>query len=267
MYVQYPFYCAHASGMLDTMPKRNAVKEFLESSPWALAAVAFAAVASFLLSSIEAGLRIYERMQTRSEIATLEVADLRGFLLIVPSKAMADVPAVRQALGASKAWVGMFKSAANPSGRVAVWPVQLLILNPTSEPLNVHSCRMTVRLVGVKFAFSAEYFLSDTPIVESKTAGLPIRVEARDAKRVQLMFVFGGLEHMAAVKPATGAPAMQDAFTSNEVVDISCRDQARRELRTTSTMWGSVLPEADSEGRKIEYRQIRPEANSVGKGS
>lgn len=238
------------------MAKRNPVKDFLESSPWALGAVSFAAVASFILSGAEQGWKIYDRMREQSELPTVEVADLRGFLLIVPPKSMQEIPAIRAAIEGAKSIAVAIPQAPPPSGRVAVWPVQLLILNPIGDPLNVHSCRMSITIPGVKWSQSQEYFVSDTPILEARQAGQPIRVERKEAKRVQLMFVFSALEQMA-VPDLPKSPKLDWEFLHNKsVAEISCRDQARRELRTTSTMWGSILPETDSEGTKIVYRKL-----------
>jgi hypothetical protein len=191
---------------------------------------------------------------------------------------MRNVRAVREALAASKNFANLWngfnasppaesarlpKTEAAAPDRVAVWPVQLLILNPASDRLNVHSCRMTVRMPGVKWAQSDEYFVSDTPMLDGKTAGQPIHVEAKEAKRVQLMFVFAALEQMAVVVPKEETEKPFYIFENKSLADITCRDQARRELRTTSTMWGSLLPETDSEGKRVVYRTPKPVLKSA----
>jgi hypothetical protein len=228
------------------MAKRNPVKDFLESSPWALGGIAFAAVASFLLTLADGGWRIYDRIKATSEVPTIEVARFGAFVLAPVTPAMQEDPHVRAVQGFSR-----ILRDSDPS-RVPLWPVQLLVLNPTKDTINLHSCRLRISLpvgvyTGVKTLGnipleSSEYFFSDAiASVEARAAGKPIAIAAGEAKRVQLYFLFALLDHLREKGKE------EDAFTSFRppvTAVVTCRDQARRELSATSTIYGTILPES-----------------------
>lgn len=67
-------------------------------------------------------------------------------------------------------------------------------------------------------------------------AGKPIVVGPAEAKRVQVFFLF------ASIPRHSSEPNFEfkGTFPPAVVAEISCKDQARRDLRTTSTIFGSI---------------------------
>lgn len=228
------------------MTKKNWVKDFLESSPWALGAIALAAVLTFLLTAIDQGWRVWERFRATKEVPAMEIARLSAFVLAPVTPEMREVPEVRSIQELS----GMFRDM--NLDRVPLWPVQLLVMNPTKETINLHSCRMRVTLPpdaykGIK-AFgpleSREYFFSDAiASLETRAAGKPIAVAPSEAKRVQLYFLFVLLDRLR-INPEKKNSAFW-TFENPTAVVVTCRDQARRELSGTSTIYGSIIPRAE----------------------
>jgi hypothetical protein len=91
---------------------------------------------------------------------------------------------------------------------------------------------------------SSEYFFSDAlASIEARAAGKTIAVAAGDAKRVQLYFLFtllGNLREKPETQDNTFGPFSRSPVTAV----VTCRDQARRELTATSSIYGSILPES-----------------------
>jgi hypothetical protein len=91
---------------------------------------------------------------------------------------------------------------------------------------------------------STEYFFSDAiASLETRAAGKPIAVAPAEAKRVQLYFLFVLLDRLR-INPEKKESAFW-AFENPTTVVVTCRDQARRDLRATSTIYGSIIPRAD----------------------
>ena len=68
--------------------RRNRVKEFLDRSPWALGAVVIAAVLSFLLSAVDQGWRLYERVKApEPALSAIEIVSQRGFEMVETTEA------------------------------------------------------------------------------------------------------------------------------------------------------------------------------------
>lgn len=228
------------------MANRNWVKDFLEASPWALGAVAFGAVLTFVMTAAETGLRVYERVTSTAPTPTREIVETSGFLLVSVTKEMEDVPLVRNA----QKFTALFKES-DPK-RLPLWPMRLLVLNPTKESINLHTCRMAVSLPpallsGVKFpsgrAESTLYFLSDTLPPKAQAADEPILVEPTKAKHVRLFFLFPLLDHLKE-KPQTDVERLKSWFDSPVTAEITCRDTAKRELRATATIFERITPHA-----------------------
>lgn len=232
---------------------RNPVKDFLESSPWALGAVVAAAVLAFAFTLLDLGLRLSDRLAVRSAAPAMEIARLGRFLLVPATPAMQKMALVRNVQEIS----GL---AGGPDGsRVPLWPVELQVLNPTGAAIHLHACTMRVTLPldmykGVKFGSpleSSEYFLSDAlASVEARAAGKPIKVAPGEAKRMHLYFIFALLSR----PQQRDKPASPAAFSEPAVAAVSCRDDAGRELVARSTVYGDISVEAAPRAKKPAKR-------------
>jgi len=213
--------------------QRNRVKEFLDRSPWALGAVVIAAIFSFLLSAAEQGWRLYERVRAAPPpLGAIEVASQRGFLMVETTEDLRNIPVIRQVLSSEQFVHEALRKPPPATGRVPMWPVELLVLNPTKEKLNLHSCQMLVREPGNTFpSFSFGYFVSDGVDIRAGDSGRIIDVEPQGARRVRLIFIFADLHYRQHQKPSLFNPAH---------IDILCRDQGRREVRTTYPIYSHI---------------------------
>jgi hypothetical protein len=217
------------------MARRRNLREWLESSPWVVLAGLIAAILTFLLNVGEQGWRLYERITAKAPLPAIEVTAQRGYFLIRPTPEMLKLEVVQQVLSAEKSLTEILRPRPL-TGRVPVWPVQLLVLNPTREKLNLHSCRMFVRAEPeIKMAISFGYFVSDTIDLKADDEERLFVVEPEGARQVQLMFVFAGLPE---------APRTKFDLFKPGYLDVSCRDQTRREIRTTYPIY-STLRAAD----------------------
>jgi hypothetical protein len=228
---------------------RNWVKEFLESSPWALGAVVAAALLALAFTVLELGSRLWDRLGAKSDAPAMEIAGLGRFLLAPTTPAMQRIALVRSVQEISGLTGGPHRN------RVPLWPVHLQVLNPTRAAINLHGCSMRVTLPldmykGVKLGSaleSSEYFLSDAVAsVDARAAGKPIKIQAGEAKRMQLYFIFALLSR----PPQRDKPASPAAFTEPAIAEVSCRDDAGRELVARSMVYGDISVESPPRGRK-----------------
>jgi hypothetical protein len=222
---------------------RNWVKDSLESSPWALGAVVAAAVLAFLFTMLELGWRLFDRAGASPHAPTMEIAGLGRLRLVPVTPAMQEVELVRSALEISGFAGG------SDGKRVPLWPVQLRVLNPTRDAINLHGCSMRVILPldaykGVKLLGpleSSEYFLSDAiASVEARAAGKPITIDPGEAKRMQLYFLFAVLTQTRQPGKTGSSPAV---FSDPAIAEVACRDEAGRELVAKSTVYGDLAVE------------------------
>ena len=209
--------------------QRNRVKEFLDKSPWALGTVVIAAVLSFLLSAVDQSWRLYERVKAPAPaLSTIEVASQRGFEMVETTEALRKILVIQQVLS-------VYETLGKPPSvprRVPMWPVELLVLNPTKEKLNLHSCQMLVRAPGFKLpSYSFGYFVSDSAHPSAEDSGRIIDVEPQGARKVRLIFVFGDLQFRKQQELSFFKPAH---------IDLMCRDQGRREVRTTYPIYSRI---------------------------
>jgi hypothetical protein len=228
------------------MAERNWVKDFLESSPWALGAIAIGAVLSFLITAVEGGLRVYDRITSNAPMPAIQIVETSGFLLVPVTKDMETLPLVRGA----QAFGALFIDS--DTKRIPLWPAKTLILNPTKEAINLHTCKMTVnlpsgRFEGVKYLGanakieSTLYFLSDAAPPNTKGANQPISVSPNEAKHVRLYFLFPVLYHLRE-KPQTPAEQLKNWFENPVTMEVTCMDTARREIRALATIFESIVP-------------------------
>jgi hypothetical protein len=224
---------------------RNPVKDLLESSPWALGAVAAAALVACVLTALQLGLRIAERAGTGGDAPVMEIARLGRFMLVPATPAMQKIALVRSVQELSSGLAGA------EGNRVPLWPVELQVLNPGRDALNLHGCRMRLTLPlhtykGVKVLSpleSAEYFLTDALAgADAQAAGKPVQIAPGEAKRVPLYFVFALLTRFQ----ARDKPSSPAAFAEPAVVEVTCRDDAGRELLARSTVYGDISVQAPS---------------------
>lgn len=213
--------------------KRNRVKEFLDKSPWALGAVVFAAVLSFFMSAVDQGWRLYERVKAPTPArSAIEVVSQRGFDMVQPTDALRKIPVIQQVLSSDKFVHEALRKPPPVTGRVPMWPVELLVLNPTKEKLNLHSCQMLVRAPGFKLpSFSFGYFVSDSTQPSAEDSGRIINVEPEGALKVRLIFVFADLHYRQHQELSLFNPAH---------IDLACKDQGRREVRTTYPVYSGI---------------------------
>ncbi len=213
--------------------QRNRVKEFLDKSHWALGAVVVAAVLSFFLSAVDQGWKLYERVKISPlALSTIEVVSQRGFDMVETTEALRKIPVIQQMLSSDKLFHEMLRKPPPATGRVPMWPVELLVLNPTKEKLNLHSCQMLARAPGFKLpSYSFGYFLSDSAHPGAEDSGRIIDVEPQGARKVRLIFVFADLHYRQHQELSLFNPAH---------IDIACRDQGRRELRTTYPIYSNI---------------------------
>ena len=224
---------------------RNPVKDLLESSPWALGAVIAAALLAFTFTLLDLGWRLSDRLGAKAQAPAMEIARLGRFLLVPATPAMQKIALVRNVQEIS----GL---AGGPEGnRVPLWPVELHVLNPAREALNLHGCRMRVTLPlhtykGVKVLSpleSSDYFLTDAiASADAEAAGKPVQIAAGEAKRMPLYFVFALLTR---VQPRD-KPSSPAAFSEPAVVEVSCRDDAGRELLARSLVYGDISVQTSS---------------------
>ncbi len=222
---------------------RNPVKDLLESSPWALGAVAVAALVACVLTALQLGLRISERVGVGGDAPVMEIARLGRFMLVPATPAMQKIALVRSVQELS----GLAGGA--EGNRVPLWPVELQVLNPARDALNLHGCRMRVTLPldtykGVKVLSpleSSEYFLTDALAgADAEAAGKPAQIAPGEAKRMPLYFVFALLTR----SQPRDKPSSPAAFSVPAVVEVTCRDDAGRELLARSMVYGDISVQA-----------------------
>jgi len=210
--------------------QRNRVKELLDKSHWALGAVIAAAVLSFLLSAIDQSWKLYERFKTPPPaLGTIEVIGQRGFEMVETTEALRKIPVIQQVLGSDKFVHEALRKPPPSTGRIPMWPVEMLVLNPTKEKLNLHSCQMIARAPGFKLpSFSFGYFVSDSAQPAPEDSGRIIDVEPQGARKARLIFVFADIHYRHHQELSLFNPGH---------IDIACRDQSRREIRTTHPIY------------------------------
>ena len=237
---------------------RNWVKDSLESSPWALGVVVAAAMLAFLFTVLDLGVRLFDRLGASPHSPTMDIAGLGGLRLVPVTPAMQKIELVRSALEIS----GLAGGA--DGKRVPLWPVELRVLNPTRKAINLHGCSMRVILPldaykGVKLLGpleSSEYFLSDAiASVEARAAGKPITIDAGEAKRMQLYFLFAPLAQPRQPAKTGSSPAV---FSDPAVAEVACSDEAGRELVAKSTVYGDLSVQQPRENAPAAKKKAKP---------
>jgi hypothetical protein len=214
------------------MTKRS-LKERLEESPWFLAAGVVAAVLTFLIEVADKGVELYEKVTTKPPAAVIEVASARGYHLVSPTERMKQIPVIQQLLDTEQVVKKLLIKPPAATGKVALWPVQLLVLNPTEDRLNLWGCRMTVSQKTSKFPiFAFGYFVSESLDVQAKDYERLIVIEPGTAQHVHVVFPFSGIS--AAQEPPDPS-LFEPAY-----LHISCKDQLKRELRTSHPVYSRL---------------------------
>lgn len=213
--------------------KRNQVKEFLDHSPWALGAVVVAAVLSFLLSAGDQIWRLYERLKTPEPPASsIEILSQRGYEMVEATNALRNIPIIQAVLHSIDSIQKIQKEPELTLEKIPLWPVELLVLNPTKDRLNLHSCTLHVRYPGLMLpSVSFGYFVSDSFHLNAEDFGRIVQIEPQGAHKVRLIFVFADIQYKKHQELSLFNPAY---------IDLLCKDQERREIRTTYPVYSSI---------------------------
>ena len=224
------------------MAKRK-LKEWLESSPWVVLAGIVAAVLTFMINAGEQGWALYEKFTAKKPPEpSVEVASQRGFYVVRPTAEALKIPSVRNVFEGEKAIAKLLVKPPPVTGVVPLWPVQLLVLNPTKERLSLHSCTMHVYAPEMKLpAFSFGYFVSEKLELTATDEERLITIEPEGAQHIHVVFLMADIHRRQYAAP--------EYYSKPNRLDISCKDQSRREITARHTFY-TPLKAADK--RKLK---------------
>ena len=162
------------------------IKKLIE--PWILIVGALAAI----FTAIEQGRRIWKDVTAPPPPqAAMRLDGQRPFFTARPSEELLKVPNIRGVQSVEKIVAQMLIDSPPITGEVALWPIRLLVLNPSKDELTLHSCKVFAEGPNPFVSGSVAYFLGNA-LEKLQAANVDpfIEVEPDSARRADVMFVF-----------------------------------------------------------------------------